>query len=322
MNFLNLKEYKRLLETYSNKKKNKWNSIDFWYAEPNLETEKNVKKGLYPLDYSKLSKYSGDLDKDNVLYLNYGGSLKNQYHPAAISTFALANYTRYQKTKNKKYKDLFLSQANWLMKNQTSSGLWPNKFKWAGLNPMWSSAHDSGISISTLIRAYKLTKKSAYITSLKKAIIPFKKALEKGGLSYKTREGFTYYSDITPAKKPFFVLNKLCFALIALYEYNQTFKDKESKVLFKNGLKTLKNYLPKYSGILWSRYDLDSFLFLQNTASPHYHRLHIQLMNILNQITKDPFFFKYSQKWKRQLNSPLKKYLSIMSKTVYKLIVK
>ena len=67
--------------------------------------------------------------------------------------------------------------------------------------------------------------------------------------------------------------------------------------LFKIYIDDLKALLPRYRLLYWSYYDLGG-----TVASCFYHRLHIDMMEVLYKLTDDKIFLEYAQRWKKGLH--------------------
>ncbi|KFP83884.1 D-glucuronyl C5-epimerase, partial [Apaloderma vittatum] len=82
----------------------------------------------------------------------------------------------------------FFAASNWLVRNQDERGGWPimvtrklgEGFK--SLEPGWYSAMAQGQAISTLVRAYLLTKEQAFLSSALRATAPYKLPSEQRGV--------------------------------------------------------------------------------------------------------------------------------------------
>lgn len=64
--------------------------------------------------------------------------------------------------------------------------------------------------------------------------------------------------------------------------------------LFEVYIDDLNILLPRYRLSYWSFYDLKG-----TVVSRFYHRLHIDMMEILYQMTEEQMFLEYARKWKK-----------------------
>lgn len=90
------------------------------------------------------------------------------------------------------------------------------------------------------------------------------------------------------------ILNGSIFTLYGLYDYCRESNDMN---LFKIYIDDLKALLPRYRLLYWSYYDLGG-----TVASSFYHRLHIDMMEVLYKLTDDKIFLEYAQRWKKGLH--------------------
>lgn len=117
---------------------------------------------------------------------------------------------------------------------------------------------------------------------------------KNGGVTYKDSEERWWYEEYASTKgtKPR-VLNGMVFALLGIYEFYINNKDEDAKLLFQRGMNALKNDLPTYDcGNGYSYYDV------LKRPSRKYHKIHIDQMKQLFEITGEEMFKKYYDVWK------------------------
>jgi heparosan-N-sulfate-glucuronate 5-epimerase len=243
-------------------------------------------------------------DSDGVALANYGTSTAPalQYNPVTTSEYALANYHFYVTTGNSTFRDTFLVQANWLVKNADKRGnfaVWEYKFDWPSYNATnpWVSAMAEGQGLSVLTRAYVLTGNSTYLDVAQTAMRSFEVEMNSGGVRDTDSSGvwFEEVADVgIPSSK---VLNGFIFSLLGLYEYSFLTNSSEGYALFWEGTHTLSLNLYRYDTGSWSRYDL---LYSQ-PASLGYHILHIKQLKIMCELTNFGEFLVYSNKFQSYL---------------------
>ena len=91
----------------------------------------------------------------------------------------------------------------------------------------------------------------------------------------------------------------MMFALLGIHEYYELTGDENAKYLFDKGIISLKDHLSDYDAGGWTYYDA-----LGNPASKGYHHIHVKQLSQLYNITKDPYFKKYHDKWKNYEDNP------------------
>ncbi|KAG8440806.1 hypothetical protein GDO86_006517 [Hymenochirus boettgeri] len=205
----------------------------------------------------------------------------------------------------------FYAASDWLVRNQDAKGGWPimvtrklgEGFK--PLEPGWYSAMAQGQAISTLVRAYLLTKKPLYLDSAIKATSPFKLPSEKHGVKAVFMNKYDWYEEY-PTTPSSFVLNGFIYALLGLYDLKETAGEKigkEAKLLYERGMESLRAMLPLYDTGSGSIYDLRHFMLgtAPNLARWDYHTTHINQLQLLASVDGSPVFRDVARRWKSYL---------------------
>lgn len=214
------------------------------------------------------------------------------YFPVAIFQFGLGLWDLYLKTEENKYRDLFISCANWALEKQEDSGAWNNFYFVYPDHPYGAMAQGEGASL--LVRAWVLTKDDRYLEAVRRAISFMLIPVEEGGTAKYEDEKlilleFTHHSA---------VLNGWIFSVIGLYDVWLATKDEQYKQLFERSIESLVRVLPQFDCKYWSLYDLSNHI-----TSPFYHRLHIAQLKALYIITGQNDFKKYGEQWEKYLNN-------------------
>jgi hypothetical protein len=262
---------------------------------------------FFEFDYVK-EQSAFKLDKNNVTYIDYskvkslGVNNTLSYNPISIG---LSGLRFLQNGKNK----LFFAQANWLVENIDSIGAWyiqhDKKASNYTLKGPWSSALAQGFGISVLVRAYRLSGDEQYIVAARKALIPFQKDIQEGGIAATTEFGI-FYEEYPFKDNPTHVLNGFMYSLFALYDLYQIDNNEIAKKLFDEGIATLTVILPQYDLDHWSRYDLNEKIGIREHwgyASPWYQKLHFVQLDALYRLTGEKIFKTYADKFQTQAES-------------------
>ncbi|XP_054693017.1 D-glucuronyl C5-epimerase isoform X3 [Grus americana] len=205
----------------------------------------------------------------------------------------------------------FFAASNWLVRNQDERGGWPimvtrklgEGFK--SLDPGWYSAMAQGQAISTLVRAYLLTKDHAFLSSALRATAPYKLLSEQRGVKAVFMNRHDWYEEY-PTSPSSFVLNGFMYSLIGLYDLKETAGEKlgkEARVLYERGMESLKAMLPLYDTGSGTIYDLRHFMLgtAPNLARWDYHTTHINQLQLLSTIDESPIFKEFVKRWKSYL---------------------
>ena len=257
-----------------------------------------IKEGIYgPFDPSGIPLVDYDIlfKKNN----KYGV----HYTPVTISEFALATYCLYLKTNEENLINEFLIQANWLKDNLVSNpqgfSVWVHNFEFPiyNLKPGWASAMAQGYGISVLSRAFLITLDKSYLNSAINAATSFKFKIHDGGVISIDNDSNMWFEEF-PCYPTSRVLNGHIWATLGLCDLWGVTREKIYLDLISNGLQTVEKTIASFSYINWSLYGL----LFKKTASEDYHRMHINQLDIISNLTGNSKFKKYAEKWRLGLN--------------------
>ncbi len=256
--------------------------------------------GEYYLDLSDKAEYPGELDENGVPLLLL--DKQSYYFPVTIAQYGLGNYDRYQTTKENRCLKKFFEVANWFAKNHVtvdSSCVWYSYFenKLYSLKTPWASALSQGQGISVLVRAFIISTEQKYLDIALRAAKLFQIPVSRGGIRTLVNGRYVFYEEF-PSDRPSLVLNGFIFSLWGLYDLYLVTKEKVIMQLYQEGLETLITILPQYDFFGWSRYDQYDFS-LPNITSIFYHRLHIEQLKVMDQLTGNQVFRKYVTIWSK-----------------------
>lgn len=250
-------------------------------------------KGVPIVDYGFVSPLgdSSDTKQDGWVYIG------EQRNPLTVTTHGVTYYNQYLQSNNSS-RVLFLNCADWLVDNAEMRDdiiVWEYKYPWPTYNntPPFQSGMSQASAIKVLAMAYDLTGEEKYIEAAKKGLGAFFVEVDKGGITYKDKDGWWYEEyaqsglDIEPR-----VLNGHISALLNLQEYYNLTKDEKAKELFDLGVSDLKARLADYDTGNWSYYDA-----VGNKAVFKYQDIHVRQLDSIYKITADPYFKLYRDIW-------------------------
>ena len=118
--------------------------------------------------------------------------------------------------------------------------------------------------------------------------------IENGGVAISNEEEliFKEYTE-----RPV-VLNGWIFALWGLLDYIKVTGDKAIQEAYDKSLATLERYIPHYDLGYWSRYD-----YSLRTASPFYHKLHMDQFAVMYDLTGHEIYREYLEKFRGYADS-------------------
>lgn len=162
-----------------------------------------------------------------------------------------------------------------------------------------------GQAISLFLRAYQLFGDEKYLETAHGAFKFFELDYSEGGAKRIDENGYLWFEEY-PTDPPSYVLNGFVYAILGLADYYRVTKDERAKELFDLCINTLLHNLHKYDKWYWSVYDQKK----KQLVSYYYQKnVHVPLMGILFKLTDNEVFKIYEDKWKKQLNSRISKFV-------------
>ena len=84
----------------------------------------------------------------------------------------------------------------------------------------------------------------------------------------------------------------MLFTVLGIYDYYKYTNDNDAKLLFDKGVNSIKKEIAKYNDNGYSYYDL-----LGNPADK-YHKIHVDLLKKIYDLTGEQILIQYSNLWK------------------------
>ncbi|WP_368487929.1 D-glucuronyl C5-epimerase family protein [Clostridium sp. BJN0013] len=254
------------------------------------------------------------LDENGLPMVKYdsesGGDGYFYYNPVTIAQFSLTQFGKYKKgtgTKNK-----FIDSVDKLLSLQSSSGVLKLNFRFKhyineyAYEPGWVSSLAQGQAISVFVRAYQVTSDKKYLDAANRAYEFMCIPVDEGGTKDTTREldgssNVFFQEYITNPKS--YTLNGFIYTILGIYDLSQT-KDsvysKNAHEMFINCNNTLLKIIYKYDLGYMTAYDA-AYLTKKDqypNINIEYHKTHIELVDAMYSITKNPVYKYYNLLWK------------------------
>eukprot|EP00096_Caligus_rogercresseyi_P014573 TRINITY_DN7080_c0_g1_i1.p1 TRINITY_DN7080_c0_g1~~TRINITY_DN7080_c0_g1_i1.p1 ORF type:complete len:314 (-),score=68.16 TRINITY_DN7080_c0_g1_i1:209-1150(-) len=209
-----------------------------------------------------------------------------------LSNLTLSNEEHYQ---------MFLSAADWFLRNQDRNGGWPvnvlfneKKLKYLKaeeIQPGWYSGMAQGHALSVLSRAYVSSGDPKYLEAASKALPLFSLPSSKGGFKAVFLDSYVWYEEY-PTNPPSFVLNGFMYSLLGLYDIStllageDDITSSEARGLYEDGLSSLLDMMYLFDVGYRSVYDLRHFSMKSppKLARWDYHSTHINLLYALSSV--------------------------------------
>ena len=317
-----LRYYRRIFSAYVLVGKS---HLTFWHETPRENPDsKSDELGQYYMLFTEKADYQGTYDASGIPQLDYHGQIGLQYNPIAIAQYGLGNYNLWQRTGDPGHKEKFFRVADWLCSNlqQNSPGVavWNHLFDWEyreTLKAPWYSALAQGQGISVLVRAHKESNDSKYFEAARRAFVSFQTPIVDGGVAFTDEAGDLWLEEYIVAP-PTHILNGFIWALWGVYDYALATKENAARELFKCGVDTLLNNLPRYDLGFWSLYE-QSGTSLPMVASTFYHRLHIVQLRVMYRLTNEREFAQVADLWEAYTHSRANRTRALLYKAAFKL---
>jgi hypothetical protein len=104
-----------------------------------------------------------------------------------------------------------------------------------------------------------------------------------------------------PGFQKTYILNGHTGALLHIWQYYEIANNPLAKTIFDKGINYLKHNLWKYDTGSWTRYDLKPIGQIENLATLGYHKVHIEHLNALYNITGEPILKEYADKFNKYM---------------------
>ncbi|WP_168211660.1 D-glucuronyl C5-epimerase family protein [Ruania zhangjianzhongii] len=255
---------------------------------------------LYPIDCTVF----GLQLADHTLAVRRPGDDGTEFlHPVATSFRILARL-QVDDGLTESNRGAVTSAVRALMAAQQKDGSWryPVSVARYGVAPGWSSAMAQGLATSALLRSADVLPDAESAVAHERihaAVAHLLLPVEDGGCSTYDPEGRPFPEECPATPAPY-ILNGAAFALLGLHDYARaTGEDVAASTAHR-----LNDLLPRWDIGYYSRYDLLG----QSPSSPDYHRLHIALLSVLEELYGMEFgtYARRFHEYERRLPSRLR----------------
>jgi len=182
-----------------------------------------------------------------------------------------------------------------------------------GLRPPWRSALSQGQAASVFVRAFLHSREELFATAARRAIAPLLPG-SRSGLVAATAEGPV--PEEFPSTPPSLVLNGWIYALWGAWDVARGLADAASDEFFTASAGCLRRSIDQYDSGWWSLYSLYPYR-LPDLAKPFYHRLHIDLLDVLYRLVGFAELQSTATRW-RAYDTPARRAAVIGEKALLK----
>lgn len=269
-------------------------------------------KGYYN-DLREKVLYTQNIDEKDIPFniAALGEKKKKVYFVIAVFQYGLGSYDLYLEKNKIIYREKMLEIADWAIEQQSDDGSW-DAFGILCYSCIYSSMAQ-GEGASLLARAYVETGDNKYKEACMKAIEFMLKSKQDGGTTEYSSDGIVLFEYPTKAA----VLNGWIFSAFGLLDCWKITQDEMYLNAWESALNGIKANIRRFDSGHWSYYDWGG-----KYTSPFYHKLHIALLKVLNQIYPDVVFQYYIAKWSKYDNSKFWSKIAFFRKAKQKVLEK
>ncbi len=263
-----------------------------------------MKLGPYPIEYraslgEDFSEY--EFNPQGIPLTRFERRPDWQHNPITVCQYGLYHFNRYWKSGEARSREIFLTQANWLVQNAEAGP--GNSLVWYyriaiplyRISPGWISGMAQAEALSVLLRAHQITQNAIFRDTALAAMKIFSVKAHEGGVMASFPDGRPIIEEYPSPHFMTGVLNGFIFAIIGIYEYAQYLEDHQARQFFAQLIDSLKSNIHRYDAGFWSYYDQHAS---HRLASRAYHRLHIEQLRCLGELTGEPMFHHFEQRWR------------------------
>lgn len=256
------------------------------------------------------------LDSDGLPMVKYGEEF--QYNPVTLSQFVVTKHHRYLMGESL---DPVVKGVDKLIELQRADGAFPYDFEYKHpANPApykrgWISGMAQGQALSAFARAWKVTGDNRYLDAGNRSLDFLQVPFPAGPMATladldPSLSGYSFILEY-PVKPHAYTLNGYIFTLIGLYDWWKVVGSEKAGELFLDGVRTLERLLPYYDIGTFTTYDISYITHSlaqpylvppKPFVHPRYHGIHIELVEVMADVTGKTIFSDYANKWRGYVN--------------------
>ena len=241
---------------------------------------------------------------DGVPVVDYGYKngqhLGKQSNPLAVASTAQQHMANYINSNDSRYLEKFWNCIRWLVDQKEDFGshyMWGYNFQstaYGDRQPWYSS-----LAQIHILLAFEQARgmDSDLITDeiIEKTLKAFEIPIADNGLMWFEEKGYgQWYAEyvVLGRASPPFILNGHMEVLILLHGFHERTGSEAAKRLFDKGVIGLLPHLGEYDTGKWTYYDREG------NFAYDYHYTHLEELKTLHNLTGNPIFLDYYNKWK------------------------
>ena len=172
--------------------------------------------------------------------------------------------------------------------------VWEYQFTWSSggvqVEAPWISGLGQAYALMLFAECYRRSHNPVWSQRGSQVLGSFLTLWDDGGtLLPDTTHGY-WWEEFHPVVR---IFNGAAWAVVSLGIYTESTGDPVASRLFGRGLEAIRYYAHEYDTGYWTLYSRNG-----EYATVNYHRLHIQLMDILYTLSGDPWFRETADRWR------------------------
>ncbi len=276
---------------------------------PRFETDRVTG---YPIDM-RVKAYSADWPRPEMIG---PGALH-----VGVTQYALGCFEHWLAGGEQRWLDACVAAADELIPQQQADGSWLHDTDFPHTFPLrapWASGITQGQAASLFVRLHLETGKPGYQEAARLALRPLTTPQADGGLCGEL--GGRPWPEEYPTQPQSHVLNGAIFALWGAHDVALGLGDSDAQRQWNAGVDSLAANLHRYDTGYWSFYSLFPHP-VRNRASSFYHGLHVNQLQVMEQLAPRPVFEQTRTRWEAYANSRVCSVRAFAWKTAFRLLV-
>lgn len=174
------------------------------------------------------------------------------HYPITVAQYALQKHALSLTANGQAHVEEFLRLADYFVQTQDDKGGWAVGFdhtflkgRTGVITAPWYSAMAQGQAVSTLVRAYSVTRDGTYLKAARNGLAVYALPVDSGGVLRKLHNDLSFYEEY-PTQPASLVLNGFLFSLLGLYDLYRVDANDSAESLYRQGVRTLKRIISLY----------------------------------------------------------------------------
>ena len=241
-----------------------------------------------------------------------------RYRPGRVSSYGLASWNRGRQGGGARYRDGFLTCANWFMRFE--DGRFNYDIDFLDMKAPWISGLGQGEGMSVLVRAYVLTGEERFLRQAQEAFLPMTRPVDEGGVRTTLHDG-SFFIEEYPQRDPVHVLNGFLSAVFGVADLHRVRPTDQTGAVLEACWDTLARNIGCWDLDGWSAYDLHNLggPGPRNYCTATYQSAHVALLRHAHRRSRRQVLGDVAERWQAGLDSLPTRLRGMAGKVRYRL---